>query len=182
MYSDMIAWILLHAGFPIQKSPDQCLFSNSPKHIAAFHVFLRLLTPRHPPYALSSLATNYIFTFNTLNALFEFKSKLSKNYYLHFKKCKAEQQTKFFVYSSAYFFNDYLVEDSRIELLTSCVQGRRSPSWANPPFFYFEVSIHSWYTLKLLSVVGLDRIELSTSRLSGVRSNRTELQAPVAHL
>ena len=27
---------------------------------AAFHVFLRLLTPRHPPLALYSLATNHL--------------------------------------------------------------------------------------------------------------------------
>ena len=44
-------------GFPIQKSPDQRVFSPSPKLIAAFHVFHRHLTPRHPPFALSSLAT-----------------------------------------------------------------------------------------------------------------------------
>ena len=44
-------------GFPIQKSPDLYLFSSSPKLIAAFHVFLRLLAPRHPPFALYSLAT-----------------------------------------------------------------------------------------------------------------------------
>ena len=44
-------------GSPIQTSPDQRLFSNSPKLIAAFHVFHRLLAPRHPPFALSSLAT-----------------------------------------------------------------------------------------------------------------------------
>ena len=31
-------------------------------------------------------------------------------------------------------------------------------------------------------MVGLDRIELSTSRLSGVRSNRTELQAHLQSL
>ena len=45
------------AGFPIRKSPDQGLFSGSPRLIAAFYVLLRLLTPRHPPYALSSLTT-----------------------------------------------------------------------------------------------------------------------------
>ena len=33
------------------------MFSSSPKLIAAFHVFHRHLTPRHPPFALSSLAT-----------------------------------------------------------------------------------------------------------------------------
>ena len=42
-------------GFPIRKSPDHSLFSNSPKLIAAYHVLLRHLMPRHPPFALSSL-------------------------------------------------------------------------------------------------------------------------------
>jgi hypothetical protein len=43
-------------GFPIQKSPAQCLFSGSPKLIAANHVFHRHPVPRHPPSALNSLA------------------------------------------------------------------------------------------------------------------------------
>jgi hypothetical protein len=42
-------------GCPIGRSPDHCLFSGSPKLIAASHVLLRLSTPRHPPIALSSL-------------------------------------------------------------------------------------------------------------------------------
>ena len=77
MYSDMVAQILFRAGFPIQKSPDQCLFSNSPKLIAAFHVFHRLLAPRHPPFALSSLATNCIYL-KYAERFSESKSKLSK--------------------------------------------------------------------------------------------------------
>ena len=44
-------------GFPIRKSPDQSLLSGSPKLIAASHVLHRLLAPRHPPCALSSLTT-----------------------------------------------------------------------------------------------------------------------------
>ena len=43
------------AGFPhsdIRGSPDIC---SSPRLFAAYHVFLRLLVPRHPPCALSSL-------------------------------------------------------------------------------------------------------------------------------
>ena len=52
--------VLTETGFPIQKSPDQSLFSNSPKLIAAYHVFHRLLTPRHPPFALNSLATKQL--------------------------------------------------------------------------------------------------------------------------
>src|SRR3982751_5190613 len=42
-------------GFPIRKSPDQSLVSGSPKLIAATRVLLRLLSPRHPSCALSSL-------------------------------------------------------------------------------------------------------------------------------
>lgn len=44
-------------GCPIRKSTDQSLFSGSPWLIAAFYVLHRLLAPRHPPYALSSLIT-----------------------------------------------------------------------------------------------------------------------------
>jgi hypothetical protein len=60
MYSAEDVATLPATGFPIQKSPDQNLFSSSPKLIAAFHVFHRLLTPRHPPFALNSLATKYL--------------------------------------------------------------------------------------------------------------------------
>ena len=57
------AWLWIHhavtevfsAGFPhsdISGSLDIC---SSPKLFAAYHVFHRLLVPRHPPYALSSM-------------------------------------------------------------------------------------------------------------------------------
>src|SRR6059036_1441434 len=42
-------------GCPIRRSPDQHLLSGSPELIAASHVLRRLLAPRHPPCALSSL-------------------------------------------------------------------------------------------------------------------------------
>ena len=42
-------------GFPIRRFPGQGLFDSYPRLIAAFRVLLRLLAPRHPPYALSSL-------------------------------------------------------------------------------------------------------------------------------
>ena len=37
---------------PIQTSADQRLFASPPQLFAAYHVFLRLLVPRHPPCAL----------------------------------------------------------------------------------------------------------------------------------
>ncbi len=52
---------LLWVGCPIRKSPDQSLFSGSPKLIAAYHVLHRLLAPRHLPHALSSLTINQKF-------------------------------------------------------------------------------------------------------------------------
>src|SRR5439155_463748 len=45
------------SGFPIRKSPDQCLFADFPGLIAGYNVLLRLLVPRHPPCALINLAT-----------------------------------------------------------------------------------------------------------------------------
>ena len=39
-------------------SRAQHLFDSSPELFAVFHALLRLLTPRHPPCALSSLTTN----------------------------------------------------------------------------------------------------------------------------
>ena len=49
------------AGFPhseIAGSRDIC---SSPALIAAYHVFLRLLVPRHPPYALFCLTFQVLF-------------------------------------------------------------------------------------------------------------------------
>ena len=42
----------------ISGSKDIC---SSPKLIAAYHVFHRLLVPRHPPYALTCLTSNKVF-------------------------------------------------------------------------------------------------------------------------
>ena len=59
-------WILevYSSGFPhseISGSKDIC---SSPKLIAAYHVFHRLLVPRHPPYALTCLTiTRIVFSY-----------------------------------------------------------------------------------------------------------------------
>src|SRR5437667_10031740 len=50
-------WLLRQPGFPIRKSPDQCLVADFPGLIAGSNVLLRLLVPRHPPCALINLAT-----------------------------------------------------------------------------------------------------------------------------
>ena len=55
MYSPADDAALPTPGFPIRRSAGQRLFSASPRLIAAVHVLLRLLTPRHPPRALNIL-------------------------------------------------------------------------------------------------------------------------------
>ena len=47
--------VLHHGGFPIRKSTDIMLICSSPWLIAACHVLLRLLMPRHSPCALIRL-------------------------------------------------------------------------------------------------------------------------------
>ena len=50
------------SGFPhsdISGSKDIC---SSPKLFAAYHVFHRLLVPRHPPYALISITKRFVLT------------------------------------------------------------------------------------------------------------------------
>ena len=53
------AWISRQVGkgFPIRTSQDQSLVASSPGLIAGSNVLHRLLTPSHPPRALSSLIT-----------------------------------------------------------------------------------------------------------------------------
>ena len=57
MNSSRAVGVLPPTGFPIRTSTDQNLVSGSPWLFAATHVLHRLLEPRHPPHALSSLVT-----------------------------------------------------------------------------------------------------------------------------
>src|SRR5690349_4964125 len=47
-------------GFPIRTPWDHSSVDSSPRPNAASHVLHRLLVPRHPPCALSSLATKML--------------------------------------------------------------------------------------------------------------------------
>src|SRR5215218_1165226 len=58
MYSVTDDAALPASGFPIRRSAGQKLFSASPRLIAAVHVLLRLLVPRHPPCALTILTVS----------------------------------------------------------------------------------------------------------------------------
>ena len=101
----------------------------SPQLFAACHVLLRQISPRHPPYALSILT--YVFTLTFLAFWVSFstseKSFLDELFFLSFLLLYSFQRTGHLTFVR-------LVEMRRIELLTPCLQGRCSPSWATPPW------------------------------------------------
>ena len=49
----MMVTCLQHAGFPHSEISGSKVVCTYPKLIAAYHVLLRLLEPRHPPFALA---------------------------------------------------------------------------------------------------------------------------------
>ena len=56
--------IMLHMmGFPHSDTCGSRLICSSPQLFAAYHVFLRLSVPRHPPCALSCLTFHYTVAF-----------------------------------------------------------------------------------------------------------------------
>jgi hypothetical protein len=65
---------LPRVSFLIRRSPDQRLVSTSPGLIAATHVLLRLLAPRHPPCALILLIRK-----NTCMSLWSFQGARGYN-------------------------------------------------------------------------------------------------------
>ena len=84
-----------------------------------------------------------------------------------------------------------LVEMVRFELMTPCLQGRCSPNWATPPKFcrlelflrhffgFLFFSLFSYRFASSLYGMGLNGLEPSTSRLSGVRSNQLSYKPKV---
>ena len=59
-------WMIrvLRTGFPHSDICGSRIICISPQLFAAYHVFLRLLVPRHPPYALTCLTiTRIVFSY-----------------------------------------------------------------------------------------------------------------------
>ena len=54
-YVFIMQYLYKKVGFPIQTPPDHSSFASSPKLFAGYHVFHRLLLPRHSPCALTIL-------------------------------------------------------------------------------------------------------------------------------
>ena len=135
-------------GFPIRKSPDQSLFNDSPKLIAAGRVLRRLPAPRHPPYALSNLTIKFsqdkknsaTFIQLSKNCLFLFPQNLGENFIVHpilslrgaLRRSNLPgipMRSPRLLWRLAMTTNNKgLVELTGIEPATSGLQNRRSPS------------------------------------------------------
>ena len=76
----------------IQGSRDQLAFDQSPELIAVFHALHRLLAPRHPPHALSSLAA-LIDPLLTRTRRLRFRLANKKKIMLRYRPVRAFEQT-----------------------------------------------------------------------------------------
>ena len=68
MHSDEDDAALPAPGCPIREPRDQRLFDSYPGRFAVYYALHRLLAPRHPPYTLSSLTTQYSLSRNIVCA------------------------------------------------------------------------------------------------------------------
>ena len=101
------------AGLPHSDISGSLPAYGSPKLFAADHVLLRLLAPRHPPYALIILT--FLHGLPAMLRLGVVTGSLPRSV------------TLLAFASSMRFSKNEVVEMRGIEPLASCLQGRRSP-------------------------------------------------------
>ena len=149
------------SGFPHSDIHGSKSICDSPWRFGAYPVLLRLLVPRHSPYALISLTRNIIYclVFNVqfsayaqfwiVNVeLWMFRVILLG---LGFFACAQNdrdlirvtsyESVLLLIHNLQFVIHNFqmnevhlnLVEMRRFELLTPCLQGRCSPNWATPP-------------------------------------------------
>ena len=125
------------AGFPHSEIPGSVLVCSSPRLIAAYHVFHRLLAPRHPPYALSSL-TEYSVSFLVLGesvdrpCAHEIRDLVQQGRDTRFADLRLSKNITGTTLTpggwSGFKHLSRLVEITGIEPVTSGLQSRRSPN------------------------------------------------------
>ena len=137
-------------GFPHSDISGSMLVCSSPKLFAAYHVLLRLLTPRHPSCALSSLTTK-----KQLKKIVQLSLNISC---LHYDFC----HNTFFL---AEFSSRLLQLSKQPRLITAFAHcfTRHTGSTG-------KSSLHRRLPMKIM--VGVLGFEPRTSSLSGTRSNQ----------
>ena len=192
--------VLHHGGFPIRKSADIMLIYNPPQLIAVNRVLLRLLMPRHSPYALVRLnfpmlfSCSELYEFHLNMVLFTLREKAiclfwifpprlhlcrlrwNCSYYPNIGKTLNSIDLVNLMSSISVRFNSFLFFYS---IFNEHKLARRASSeeWKvlvekASLFLPFLFSFLSYlFSCRLRRLVGLDGLEPSTSRLSGVRSS-----------
>ena len=69
-----------HAGFPHSEICGSMVTCTSPQLIAAYRVLLRLIWPRHPPYALTYLTFVFRFVIAYVLTFLEYLGSLSYSF------------------------------------------------------------------------------------------------------
>ena len=136
---------VLSVRFPHSDIHGSLVICTSPWLFAAYHVFRRLLVPRHPPCALLCLTSRCIAlqhfvllkkAFLSFYWIFWFVNSRMSWYweliFINFLSSKSICMKFSRCYESSLSCEDS-VETERFELLTPCLQGRCSPNWATPP-------------------------------------------------
>ena len=114
-------------GFPHSEISGSTPVCGSPKLIAAYHVLHRLLAPRHPPYALSSLTIIRKLTFFICRrSLPGLRTTTAPDTLRHFGKLPFVEYSV--VKQQRGRAPTPLVENTGLEPATSWLQTRRSPS------------------------------------------------------
>jgi hypothetical protein len=162
-------------GFPIRRSPDQSLVSGSPKLIAATRVLHRLLSPRHPSCALFSLVIVSSRSRQRKRASAKTKVQLGRNRaVVNRRKAPVTRTTKCLFFS---FLRVCNFQRSQID--------RKSRRGGADRDRTDDIQLAK-LALSQLSygpfVVGLDRFELSTPRLSSVCSNQLSYRPSLPRL
>ena len=130
-------------GFPHSEISGSTLICSYPKLIAACHVLHRLSTPRHPPTTLTSLTR---------------KSCARKDASSHYPDSIVKERTG----------TSRLITGGEDRVRTGDLRRARATL---SQLSYFPVQ-DCTRCLFFFVLVGLARVELATSRLSGVRSNQ----------
>ena len=149
-------------GFPIRKSPGQSLLGGSPELIAACHVLHRLLTPGHPPCALVRLTTT--------QRMKEFRTAHSESVVKE-RERDTPRPIKKLHPSFALRGKDGGGERDRTDGLLVANQALSQLSYTPARQPTSPAPRCRSTPARPKCVVGLGRLELPTSRLSGVRSN-----------
>ena len=144
--------------------------SGSPKLIATCYALHRPLTPRNPPQALKRLIKIYFLSYFKLYSIVKehFAYKANTKFCIRtLLKIQSRDDTVFRTPIAALFIIIYEIGGGDRDRTYDLLRARQALSRLS---YTPKNGISGSHFKK--KVVGLDRFELSTSRLSGVRSNQ----------